>query len=375
MTILQLITRRQYRGAEVFAAQLGGILIKKGVRIVFAGLYAPPEKVLEPEGADILDLSNKKNGSSLISLTLMRRIARVVKKNRVDIVQANASDNLKYAVLSKKLFRWKAPIVYRNASIASAWIKNPLHKKINRWLLMQTDAIACVSKASLNDMHLQFKIPKSKLHYIPNGTPLAECMEPSEAIQKIKALIPEVEPNALLIFHIGAFTWEKNHEGLLRIFENTVSQINQPLHLICIGSGPLLPVIDAQIKEKNLEKKMHLLGYREDVPDLLAAANLLVLPSLLEGLPGVLLEAGSHGLPFMAYDVGAVNECFPEELKDRFLISPRDEAGFSNQISAALTSENLSQTGQVFKQFIQSHYDINQIVASFENLYESCLSL
>ncbi|MBE7472386.1 MAG: glycosyltransferase [Anaerolineales bacterium] len=72
-----------------------------------------------------------------------------------------------------------------------------------------------------------------------------------------------------------------------------------------VGDGPLRQTLQAQVAELNLEPYVHFLGSRHDVPDLLAASDLFVLPSLWEGLAMALLEGMATGLPIVASEVSA----------------------------------------------------------------------
>src|SRR5688572_32596733 len=80
----------------------------------------------------------------------------------LDIVQANAGDTLKYAVLSRLFFGWKARIVFRNASTISQYIRNPISRLYNRWLYRHTDYIDRKS-TRLNSSHSQISCAVSCL--------------------------------------------------------------------------------------------------------------------------------------------------------------------------------------------------------------------
>ena len=116
MKILQMVTKRQYRGAEVFAANLSVELLNFGHQIIFAGLYRNTSSILEVKGAKNIDLVESKTG--LLSVHLVRAIVKLINTEQPDVVQCNGSDTLKY-VVTASYFTKKTPITYRNISTIS----------------------------------------------------------------------------------------------------------------------------------------------------------------------------------------------------------------------------------------------------------------
>lgn len=104
--------------------------------------------------------------------------------------------------------------------------------------------------------------------------------------------------NKLVFGHVGRFTFEKNHEFLLGLFEN-YHKINNDSILIFVGIGPLLNNVKAIVMEKNLQDAVMFLGEREDVDRLLQGIDLFLFPSLFEGLGIVAIEAQAADLPVL----------------------------------------------------------------------------
>lgn len=99
-----------------------------------------------------------------------------------------------------------------------------------------------------------------------------------------------------LYIHIGRFDKQKNHIFLLEVF-NKIYENNDKAYLLLIGKGYLKPSVEHYVLENNLSKNVIFLEEREDIPELLMAADLLLLPSHFEGLPNVVIEAQATGLP------------------------------------------------------------------------------
>ena len=112
-------------------------------------------------------------------------------------------------------------------------------------------------------------------------------------------------PEAVVLIATGRLTDQKNPEGLLRAFARLAAEVPQA-RLWLVGDGPLRGAVEALRRDLGLEAQVSLLGERDDVGALLAAADVFVLPSVWEGLPLGLLEAMAQGLPVVATDVGDV---------------------------------------------------------------------
>lgn len=167
MEILQLIQKPQPRGAETFAAQLSDNLEQQGHASKLLALYAGNEAG-----------KFKRNNYQLLGANAQARLwdkngwkalADVIKEMNPDVIQANAGDTLKYAVFSKLLHKWPQPIVFRNASTLSSYLKNPLQKVYTRFLLSKVDAVASVSDYSRGDIVRLFPELAKKTLTIPIG--------------------------------------------------------------------------------------------------------------------------------------------------------------------------------------------------------------
>jgi glycosyltransferase involved in cell wall biosynthesis len=112
-----------------------------------------------------------------------------------------------------------------------------------------------------------------------------------------------------LIVHVGRMDAPKNHERLISIFRH-IAVHNPDARLLLVGRGGNEVEMRARalVSEFRLDQRVLFLGVRADVPRLLKAADLLLFPSLWEGLAGAVLEAAAAGLPVVASDLCALRE-------------------------------------------------------------------
>jgi len=139
---------------------------------------------------------------------------------------------------------------------------------------------------------------------------------------------------------------------------------------LIVGSGPLKKEIKKEAAELGLEDRVILLGRSDRVPELMAAADLLVLSSLWEGLPGVVLEAMASELPVVATAVGGTPELVVEE-ENGYLVAP----GEAEELAAALAKvlnlpEDLRvKLGRKGRKKVEELFSLDKMVTSYEKLY------
>lgn len=359
MRIVQLVTARQYRGAEMFAAQLSRALVAKGVEVLYVSLYRSGGKEFIPEGLDWVDMDGSK--ARFFSLSLIRKLNKLFVTFHPDLVQANAGDTLKYAVLTRAVFGLKYKVVFRNASMVSAYLRNPFKRLMQGLLLRQMDRVISVSDASKEDILALYPFLGNKIETIPiavdtEGATTATAVEINEGWD---------HP---VFIHVGGFTFEKNHEGLIRIFESFRFHYATG-SLLLVGDGLLKSRIERLVNQKSMAA-VKFLGSRDDIPALLKCADVLVLPSLIEGLPAVILEAFANRIPVVAYDVGGISEVLING-RTGWLVTPGDEEAFVEAMKAAMDSEMKENVVNAAYQSVVEKYSLRRVAERFLSAYST----
>ena len=363
MKILQLVTRRQFRGAEVFAANLSSELIDLGHDIIFAGLYRSLGEELKVERAKNIDLSEEKRGP--LSPALVKEIAKLVRQEKPDVVQCNGSDTLKY-MAAASLVAPKIPILYRNISMISRWVNTRAKLFLYRAIFSRVSHVSSVGDEAIEDFIETINFPRSKTSVIRRGIPIREVKDEKLVANYREQLGLKLEHK--VVIHVGNFSAEKNHKFLVDLFES-IKKDDDNIKLICVGTGQLFGLIQEEVKRKNLNETIFLLGFRKDIPELLALSHCLVLSSKVEGVPGVILEAAAQRTPSIAINVGGVSEVLIDR-RTGFLIDGFNKQEFLDKLREILSNESLRrELGTNAYNLVQQVYDPLLNAEKFEKLY------
>jgi len=170
---------------------------------------------------------------------------------------------------------------------------------------------------------------------------------------------------------VASFVPEKNHEGLLRIFYNLLKEYPTAT-LLLIGEGKLKPTIENMTKEMNIESHIHFLGKRNDVSQIMSCCDVFLLPSLIEGLPGVILESFINKLPVIAYDVGGIKEVVNNHVTG-WLVNKNNEIDFLLALTDCLSLKTSVIQDNAYNLAV-NNYSNSSISKKFELFFEKTLS-
>ena len=166
---------------------------------------------------------------------------------------------------------------------------------------------------------------------------------------------------------------EKNHALLLEAFAHGALH-QRAAHLLLVGVGALREALGARVRELGLGDSVRFFGFRTDLAEVLAAADVFVLPSDREGNPLAVLEAMAAGIPVIATAVGGVPELFESGLSG-LLVPPGDTTALSAALERIYHDPALRRTmGANALRRAEERFDISVAALAYAQLYESLLS-
>ena len=145
--------------------------------------------------------------------------------------------------------------------------------------------------------------------------------------------------------------------------------------LLFVGDGSLRVSIEEWIKQHDLGRSIRLAGWRPDIPELLKSANVLVLPSLWEGMPNIVLESMAAGLPVVVSRVEGADELI-RDCVSGLLMEPGSVAELELRIESFLTDSELSASlSKSAQETVKRGFVFGEMVSAYEQLYSRLLGL
>lgn len=226
--------------------------------------------------------------------------------------------------------------------------------------------LVAVSRPLARHLSRDLWIREDRIVTIANG--IAWAAAPPAALRRSLALGP-TDP---LILAVGNLYPVKGHAQLVAALAHLAPR-HPAAHVVIAGRGELAEELRALARRLGLEGRVHLLGFRRDVPALLAAADVVVLPSLSEGLPLALLEAMFAGRPIVASDTGEIRTVL-----DGGRLGLLVEPGNAEQLAAALDRlltcpAEAARLGAAAAAAAMA-YHVSHMVAGYAALYRTVLN-
>lgn len=290
-----------------------------------------------------------------ISTLLLRRLLAVLKP---DVVHANAAN---------------AAIVTAKACKAShvPWVMTA-HGRLFRHQVKyrqfgETFKMICVSDFLRKDIIAEGIYPAQLLTTIPNGVQLNRfTAEAAQSGMRQSLNIPE---DAFTVGLIGRMFSQhrKGHHAIIKMLATNPSCA--AWHAVLIGGGRFFSYFQEMAQSLGVSERIHFLGARQDIPDILPAVDAVALPTFSETFGLSLAEAMASGKPTVAYAVGGVPELIAEGTTG-FLVPYQDEESLADRLIWLANHPNEArQMGQAGRQRIKDHFTIDAMVDRILPIY------
>jgi glycosyltransferase involved in cell wall biosynthesis len=248
--------------------------------------------------------------------------------------------------------------------------KRPVHALAERLLMSGTDRVV-VSAESVKDFYTaQVHAEPSKIDVIYNAVDFDQTMPTIGKAAMRKALgVPADAPVAGIIARL---TEQKGHRYL---FDALASQPSlSGVHLLVVGGGELRDMLGRDAEAKGLSSRVHFLGARRDLGNLLAAMDVFVLPSLWEGLPLSMVLAMGAGVPVVATAVAGIPEVVADG-RTGLLVAPADARALGSALERLFVDPDLRRRiGAEARAAVLPRFGVDRYVESIVSLYDRLLA-
>lgn len=290
LRILQLISDRDRRGAQVFAVDLAAGLRASGATV---------ETVALEPGAHGDLLAVRALGNRRFGLGTFRELRNMARHS--DVVVAHGSSTLPASALG--LIGTGRPIAYRQISDPGVWASSWSRRLRVGVFLRRTQAVVATSAASAAVVKRHYWLrSRPPVTVIPNAVPADRFRPPRPEERAAARCSLGLPAGSAVVLFVGAVAREKGVDLAIAALASL-----EPAFLVVAGDGPARRECEA-LAARELPGRHSFLGSLDDPQVAYWAADLFVLPSRTESMPAVLIEAGLCGLASVATDVGAVAE-------------------------------------------------------------------
>lgn len=333
--IVQFISSGGFYGAERVVVELAAHLQTMGWRSHVAALESP--------GATAVLARARAVGVPGITIPAGMAPSRASTEQLREYVLANQLGIVHSHGYRTDVFQLLAQLPGKIARVATChtWYsettKLRAYEAMDKAALRLFDHVAVVSPQLLQEVR-DAGLPRARTSMVENGVGLA-APPPGWSPDSLRSGLGATA-GELMVLRVGRLSRSKGNDMLLEASADLLRRGGT--RLVLVGEGPQEEALVRQAQELGIQHQVTFAGYRQDIPDLLHAADLMVISSHQEGLPMVLLEAMAARLPVVATGVGAIGRVI-ENGRTGWLVPPGEQVELQAALGEALESSHLRQ--------------------------------
>ncbi|HTM44833.1 MAG TPA: glycosyltransferase [Polyangiaceae bacterium] len=365
LRIVHILSSFGMGGQERVAVDLAKAQLSAGHEVIAVSLAGEQEEPIgiafRQAGAQTETIAKRSGFDPTLSVRVAARLASL----RIDVVHTHNPQAMIYGTPVARLLR--AAAVHSKHGINPDMARRKwLRRTVSKWV----DAYVAVTPA-LSEIALQNReCDPAKLHVIPNGIDTRLYTPNPAARQRVRREL-RIPENAWVVGTVGRLAREKDQGLLIQAMANLFSEHNR---LLIVGAGSERDALMTQAKVNGNEQFVHFLGERRDIPDVLTAFDVFALPSRMEGLPLVLLEAMATGIPVLATAVGGIPDLVKHE-ETGFLIPPGDTLALNTSLSWLVSKPHAAfEVAEKGRQVVLERYSSSRMASDYERLYRSVVT-
>ena len=341
MRVLLVMTAREVGGAELYVQRLTRALAGQCQFTIVLPTH-PRVDALAQQLADHAQITKLAVGDQRRLLIAARKARSLAK--RADVIHLNSNHpGSRLGILFGFALSHAGPpltcVEHRVSPLDDIIVPRalrPFLPRLFRWSRQGAARVIAVSRQNAELLTIYYGLRADKITIVRNGTDLPDFKESDVALARA-ALRAELglPEQAIVILTLARLAPNKGHCYLIEAMPE-VLRAHPNAHLVFAGQPDQAEPIIARIEALGLQPHVHLLGFRSDTQQLLAASDFFALPSLAEGFSLALVEALAAGLPTVATDVGGASEVI-QSGQGGILVPPADSAALATALKHLLS--------------------------------------
>ena len=355
MKILHVITSLRIGGAEKLMVDLLPRLQQMGHEVaiyVFLGLETPLSQQLRSAGVKVIMGGENESVYSPRHILVLRRLIP-----NYDLVHTHNTSPQLFAAIAN--IGRHMPLVTTEHNTVNRRRKHLIFRPIDRWMYRQYQRIICVSEPCFTNLQNHLGQDNCRaMCCINNGI---DTMRFANAIASTEYTHSTLHASRIII-NVAGFRWEKDQPTIIRAMQ----LLPDDYHLLLIGVGERMNACQQLAQSIGVDARVHFLGVRTDVPELLKAADVVVMSSHHEGLSLSNLEGMAAGKPFVASDVDGLREIVSEY---GLLFPHEDEKALAHEIRKLCGDPQYAAEVAARCRQRALRFDINKMAAGYNAVY------
>lgn len=258
-----------------------------------------------------------------------------------------------------------------HAGLSGNWFRRLRNRFLRTLIDRYSTHILAVSVSAMSQAWRKDWQTDPRCQVVYNGLNVVAWTYDASASERVYAEF-SIDTEAKLIIHVGRFAEAKNHMRLVEILAALQSEFpTEQYHLLCVGEVDevIYPAVLQRIADKRLQKRVTFAGNRTDIQRLLSAADVMLFPSLYEGLPGAVLEASATGLSVIASNIPVIEEIKPFLPNLKALpLAANDKVWAQIAYEQMMTNNDLARQIE-HRQFVQTPFTLEKSIETYERLW------
>lgn len=362
LKVLQLIPTLDRSGAEKQMVLLSKGLPRDRFEVEAAVLtrLGPLEADLRAAGVPVTSIGKRFK----VDPGARRRLTRFIKKGEFDVVQTWLFAANAYGRVAAK--KAGTPVIVANEMAVDLW-KGRIERALDRRLATVSDRLVGNSNAVV-DFYRELGVPDDRLEMIHSGIEIDDQPGPKADREGVRAELG-FPADAPLVLFAGRLAPQKRVRDLLKALD--LVQIVQPdMRAVIVGDGPQRAELERIARAYELMERLRFLGHRDDVPRLMAAADIVVLPSEYEGLPNVVMEAMALSKPVVATEAPGTTELVVSGVTGA-LVPIGQVPALAREIRDLIRDPARARAmGEAGRARVAAEFQASAMIARFAELYE-----